>query len=99
MPDNIATNESIGKLLDEKLTATSTDGTLKKVMEQLPGSQSKGVADVLSDNLGDKVKDALYERFRKEFADERKKLYDVVNDLCYKAQSIIWGQWWRATPH
>ncbi len=99
LPDNIATNESIGKLLDEKLSATSTDGTLKKVMEQLPGSLSKGVADVLSDNLGDKVKDALYEGFRREFADERRKLYDVVNDMRYKAQSIIWGQWWRATPH
>ena len=99
LPDNIATNESISKLLDEKLPATSTDGTLKKVMEQLPGSLSKGVADVLSDNLGDKVKDALYEGFRREFADERRKLYDVVNDMRYKAQSIIWGQWWRATPH
>ena len=99
LPDNIATNESIGKLLDEKLSATSTDGTLKKVMEQLPGSLSKGVADVLSDNLGDKVKDALHEGFRREFADERRKLYDVVNDMRYKAQSIIWGQWWRATPH
>ena len=95
LPDNIATNESIGKLLDEKLLATSTDGTLKKVMEQLPGSLSKGVADVLSDNLGDKVKDALYEGFRREFADERKKLYDVVSELRYKAQSIIWGQWWE----
>uniref|UniRef100_UPI003F674FCF hypothetical protein n=1 Tax=Duncaniella muris TaxID=2094150 RepID=UPI003F674FCF len=75
LPDNIATNESVGKLIDEKLSATSTDGTLKKVMEQLPGSLSKGVADVLSDNLGDKVKDALYEGFRREFADERRKLY------------------------
>ena len=99
LPDNVATNESVGKLIDEKLLATPTDGTLKKVMEQLPGSLSKGVADVLSDNLGDKVKDALYEGFRREFADERKKLYDVVNDMRYKAQSIIWGQWWRATPH
>ncbi len=99
LPDNVATNESVGKLIDEKLSATSTDGTLKKVMEQLPGSLSRGVADVLSDNLEDKVKDALYEGFRREFADERKKLYDVVNDMRYKAQSIIWGQWWRATPH
>ncbi len=99
LPDNIATNESVGKLLDEKLTVTSTDGTLKKVMEQLPGSLSKGVADLLSDNLGDKVKNALYEGIRREFADERRKLYDMVNDMRYKAQSIIWGQWWKATPH
>ena len=99
LPDNIATNESIGKLLDEKLTATSTDGTLKKVMEQLPGSLSKGVANLLSNNLGDKVKNALYEGIRREFADERRKLYDMVNDMRYKAQSIIWGQWWKATPH
>ena len=99
LPDNIATNESIGKLLDERLPETSTDDTLKIVMEQLPGSLAKGVADILSDNLGVKVKDALYEGFRREFADERRKLYDVVNDMRYKAQSIIWGQWWRATPH
>ena len=99
LPDDIATNKSIGKLLDERLPETSTDGTLKKVMEQLPGSLAKGVADILSDNLGVKVKDALYEGFRREFADERKKLYDVVSELRYKAQSIIWGQWWRATPH
>jgi len=99
LPDNIATNESVGKLLDEKLPETSTDDTLKKVMEQLPSSLSKGVADLLSDNLGIKVKDALHEGCRREFADEREKLYNVVNDLRYKAQSIIWGQWWRATPH
>jgi hypothetical protein len=99
LPDNVATIESVGKLLDEKLTATSTDGTLKKVMEQLPGSLSKGVANLLSNNLGDKVKNALYEGIRREFADERRKLYDMVNDMRYKAQSIIWGQWWKATPH
>jgi len=99
LPDDIATNKSIGKLLDERLPETSTDDTLKIVMEQLPGSLAKGVADILSDNLGVKVKDALYEGFRREFADERRKLYDVVNDMRYKAQSIIWGQWWRATPH
>ncbi len=68
-------------------------------MEQLPGNLSKGVADVLFDNLGDKVKDTLYEGFRREFADERRKLYNVVNDMRYKAHSIIWRQWWRATPH
>ena len=99
LPDDIATNKSIGKLLDERLPETSTDDTLKIVMEQLPGSLAKGVADILSDNLGVKVKDALYEGFRREFADERKKLYDVVSELRYKAQSIIWGQWWKATPH
>ena len=99
LPDNIATNESVGKLIDEKLSATSTDDTLKIVMEQLPGSLSKGVANLLSNNLGDKVKNALYEGIRREFADERRKLYDMVNDMRYKAQSIIWGQWWKATPH
>lgn len=98
LPEDIATNESIGKLLDEKLSATSADGILKEVIEKLPGSLSKGVADVLSDNLGVKVKDALYEGFRKEFADERNKLYNVVSDLRYKVQSLVAGQWWLATP-
>ena len=99
LPDDIATNESISKLLDEKLPTISIDSSIKKVMEEIPGSLSKGVADVLADNLGIKVKDALYEGFRREFAEERKKLYDVVSALRYKAQSIIWGQWWQAVPH
>lgn len=98
LPEDIATNESIGKLLDAKLSATSADGILKEVIEKMPGSLSKGVADVLSDNLGVKVKDALYEGFRKEFADERNKLYNVVSDLRYKVQSLVAGQWWLATP-
>lgn len=98
LPEDIATNESIGKLLDEKLSATSADGILKEVIEKLPDSLSKGVADVLSDNLGVKVKDALYEGFRNEFADERNKLYNVVSDLRYKVQSLVAGQWWLATP-
>lgn len=98
LPEDIATNESIGKLLDEKLSVTSADGILKEVIEKLPGSLSKGVADVLSDNLGVKVKDALYEGFRKEFAEERNKLYNVVSDLRYKVQSLVAGQWWLATP-
>ena len=46
LPDDIATNKSIGKLLDERLPETSTDDTLKIVMEQLPGSLAKGVAAV-----------------------------------------------------
>lgn len=98
LPEDIATNESIGKLLDAKLSATSADGILKEVIEKMPGSLSKGVADVLSDNLGVKVKDALYEGFRKEFADERNKLYNVISDLRYKVQSLVAGQWWLATP-
>ncbi|WP_438638675.1 hypothetical protein [Muribaculum intestinale] len=98
LPEDIATNESIGKLLDAKLSATSADGILKEVIEKMPGSLSKEVADVLSDNLGVKVKDALYEGFRKEFADERNKLYNVISDLRYKVQSLVAGQWWLATP-
>ena len=99
LPDNIATNESIGKLLDEKLPATSTDGTLKKSWSNCRAACRKELRMYCPTIWGDKVKDALYEGFRREFADERRKLYDVVNELRYKAQSIIWGQWWKATPH
>ncbi len=99
LPDDIATNKSIGKLLDEKLSTTSTDETVNNMLAALPDSLSKGIAKILTDNINGKVKDALYEGFRKEFAKERKALYDVVSDLRYKAHSIIWGQWWRATPH
>ncbi len=99
LPDNIATNKSIAKLLDRKLPTTSTDETVNNMLAALPDSLSKGVAKILTDNINGKVKDALYEGFRKEFAKERKALYDVVSELRYKAHSIIWGQWWRATPH
>lgn len=99
LPDDIATNKSISKMLDEKLPASSTDETIKKVLELLPDSLAKGVAEILADNIDGKVKDSLYDGFRKEFAEERKSLYNVISDLRYKAQSLITGQWWRATPH
>lgn len=99
LPDDIATNKSISKMLDEKLPASSTDDTIKKMLELLPDSLAKGVAKILADNIDGKVKDSLYDGFRKEFAAERRDLYNVVSDLRYKAQSLITGQWWHATPH
>ncbi|WP_290383018.1 hypothetical protein [uncultured Duncaniella sp.] len=98
LPDNVATNESIGKLLDEKLPSASTNETVNNMLAALPDSLSNGVAKILTDNINGKVKDALYEGFRKEFAKERKALYDVVSDLRYKVQSLVTGQWWLATP-
>lgn len=98
LPDDIATNTSIGKMLDEKLPAFSTNETIKKVLELLPDSLAKGVANILADNINGKVKDSMYEGFRKEFAAERKALYNVISDLRYKVQSLITGQWWLATP-
>lgn len=86
-------------MLDEKLPASSTDDTIKKMLELLPDSLAKGVAKILADNIDGKVKDSLYDGFRKEFAAERRDLYNVVSDLRYKAQSLITGQWWHATPH
>lgn len=98
LPDNVATNESIGKLLDEKLPSASTNETVNNMLAALPDSLSNGVAKILTDNINGKVNDALYEGFRKEFSKERKALYDVVSDLRYKAQSLVTGQWWLATP-
>ena len=98
LPGNVATNESIGKLLDDKLPSAATDETVNNMLAALPDSLSNGVAKILTDNINGKVKDALYEGFRKEFAKERKALYDVVSDLRYKVQSLVTGQWWLATP-
>ncbi len=41
LPDDIATNKSISKMLDEKLPASSTDDTIKKMLELLPDSLAK----------------------------------------------------------
>ena len=98
LPDNVATNECIGKLLDEKLSSASTNETVNNMLAALPDSLSNGVAKILTDNINGKVNDALYEGFRKEFSKERKALYDVVSDLRYKVQSLVTGQWWLATP-
>lgn len=98
LPDNVATNESIGKLLDEKLPSASTNETVINMLAALTDSLSNGVAKILTDNINGEVKDALYEGFRKEFAKERKALYDIVSDLRYKVQSLVTGQWWLATP-
>ena len=46
-------------MLDEKLTKISGDENLKKLLEQLPDSMAKGVANVLTNNLDVKVKDVM----------------------------------------
>ena len=82
LPDDIATNKSISKMLDEKLPASSTDDTIKKMLELLPDSLAKGVAKILADNIDGKVKDSLYDGFRKEFAAERSMV------ACYSALGL-----------
>lgn len=90
------------KMLDDKFKTYTPDETLAKVIEILPDCIANGVsgsvAKVLEDNLGVKVESALKEGIKREFAEERRKLYDIVNTVRYKAQSIIDGQWWRAIP-
>lgn len=61
LPPDIATNSRISRMLDEKLANISGDENLKKLLEQLPDSMAKGVADVLTNNLGVKVKDVMKE--------------------------------------
>lgn len=61
LPPDIATNSRISRMLDEKLANISGDENLKKLLEQLPDSMAKGVTDVLTNNLGVKVKDVMKE--------------------------------------
>lgn len=79
-------------MLDEKLANISGDENLKKLLEQLPDSMAKGVANVLTNNLGVKVKDVMKEGIRHEFADERRELRDIVSDLRYRVQDMINSQ-------
>ncbi|WP_304410283.1 hypothetical protein, partial [Duncaniella muris] len=51
LPDNVATNESIGKMLDEKLPSASTNETVNNMLAALPDSLSNGVAKILTDNI------------------------------------------------
>ncbi|MBD5315886.1 MAG: hypothetical protein HDS08_07015, partial [Bacteroides sp.] len=61
-------------------------------------SMAKGVANVITNNLGVKVKDVMKDGIRHEFADERRELRDIVSDLRYRVQNMINGQWWLAIP-
>ena len=98
LPPDIATNSRISRMLDEKLAKISGDENLKKLLEQLPDSMAKGVANVITNNLGVKVKDVMKDGIRHEFADERRELRDIVSDLRYRVQNMINGQWWLTIP-
>ncbi|MBD5250144.1 MAG: hypothetical protein HDS56_03075, partial [Barnesiella sp.] len=52
LPADIATNSRISRMLDEKLAKISGDENLKKLLEQLPDSMAKCVANVITNNLG-----------------------------------------------
>ena len=98
LPPDIATNSRIGRMLDEKLAKISGDENLKNLLEQMPDSMAKGVANVITNNLGVKVKDVMKDGIRHEFADERRELRDIISDLRYRVQNMINGQWWLAIP-
>ena len=98
LPPDIATNTRISRMLDKKLAKISGDENLKKLLEQLPDSIAKGVPNVLTNNLGVKVKDVMKDGIRHEFADERRELRDIISDLRYRVQNMIDGQWWLPIP-
>ncbi len=81
LPEDIATNESIGKLLDAKLSATSADGILRDVIEKCLAVCRKELRTYCLTILESRSKTLFMMAFRKEFADERISSIMVSVDL------------------
>ncbi|MCM1141306.1 MAG: hypothetical protein NC453_22285 [Muribaculum sp.] len=82
LPEDIATLSGIRQLLED-----TTEATIKSSLTK-----------ALQGGLSQDVKDALSKGLKKEFAEERESLRNIVSDLRYRVQSLINGQWWLAIP-
>lgn len=101
-PPNIATDESVRAAIKTGL-ADQTKEIIKALnLRELPGLISDAFKEILQTafktGFDASILEALDEAMDKAMSRQVARLTDSANSLYYKVQSIINGQWWKATP-
>ena len=106
IPDDVVRKQDLAKAVQ-----TITEAT-QKVVTKAPATSGKNdesfkptVKDLseyfgksVSDTLLPKIPNAVEDGIDKAFASQYQRLYNIVNEMRYKANNIIQGQWWRCIP-
>ena len=98
LPANIATNESVKRLVEAALAKQKIDALKSLDFSQLPKDLAEAFAMFFKNGLDESVKKALHAGIRNEFASQTSQFNESAKRLNDRMYSIINGAIWAAIP-
>ncbi len=98
LPESIATNESVKKLVEAALARQKIDALKSLDFSQFPKELAEAFAKAFKDGLDKNVKNALHDGIRNEFTCQINGLNESAKRLTDRMYSIVNGAIWAAIP-
>lgn len=98
LPESIATNESVKKLVEAALAKQKVDALKSLDFSQFPKELAEAFAKAFKDGLDKNVKNALHDGIRNEFTNQITGLNESAKRLTDRMYSIVNGAVWAAIP-
>lgn len=98
LPANIATNESVKRLVEAALAKQKIEALKSLDFSQFPKEIAEAFATAFKDGLDENVKKALHTGIHQEFAGQINKLNESAKRLNDRMYSIVNGAIWAAIP-
>jgi hypothetical protein len=98
LPANIATNESVKRLVEAALAQQKVDALKSLDFSQLPKDLAEAFVMFFKNGLDESVKKALHAGIHTEFATQTSDLRDAARQLNNRMHNVIDGAVWAAIP-
>lgn len=98
LPANIATNESVKRLVEAALAKQKIEALKSLDFSQFPKELAEAFVIAFKDGLDKNVKNALHEGIRNEFASQTCQFNESAKRLNDRMYSIVNGAIWAAIP-
>lgn len=98
LPENIATNESVKKLVEAALVKQKVDALKSLDFSQFPKEIAEAFVQAFKDGLDKNVAKALHIGIRNEFTSQINGLNESAKRLTDRMYSIVNGAIWAAIP-
>lgn len=98
LPENIATNESVKRLVEAALAKQKIEALKSLDFSQFPKEIAEAFGRAFKDGLDENVKKVLHAGIRNEFASQTSQFNESAKRLNDRMYSIINGAIWAAIP-
>ncbi len=98
LPANIATNESVKRLVEAALAKQKIEALKSLDFSQFPKEIAEAFVQAFKDGLDENVKKALHTGIRNEFASQTSQFNESAKRLNDRMYSIVNGAIWAAIP-
>lgn len=98
LPENIATNESVKRLVEAALAKQKIEALKSLDFSQFPKEIAEAFGRAFKDGLDENVKKVLHSGIRNEFASQTSQFNESAKRLNDRMYSIINGAIWAAIP-